>query len=132
VSHRQIVRDPAELRALIGDSVVGLVPTMGAPHAGHTSLIRQASSENQCTVVSIFVNPTQFENAADLAIYPRDLEADADQAFARGADIIFAPTADTIYPPEFSTSISVTGLTKLWEGAARPGHFTAVATVVAI
>ena len=132
MSHRQIVRDPTELRALIGNSAVGLVPTMGALHAGHTSLIRQSSSENQCTVVSIFVNPTQFENAADLAVYPRNLEADANQAFAAGANIIFAPTADTIYPPEFSTSISVTGLTELWEGAARPGHFTAVATVVAI
>jgi pantoate--beta-alanine ligase len=105
---------------------------MGALHAGHTSLIRRSARENPRTVVSVFVNPAQFENATDLKAYPRNLGRDAEQAFSAGADVVFAPAVETVYPGGFSTNVSVSGLTELWEGVARPGHFAGVATVVTI
>jgi pantoate--beta-alanine ligase len=120
------------LREALGNARPGLVPTMGALHAGHRSLITRSVSENRLTVVSIFVNPTQFPNPEDLARYPRDLEADIALAREAGADLIFAPEAEVIYPPDFSTTVEVGHLADRWEGASRPGHFRAVATVVTI
>jgi pantoate--beta-alanine ligase len=110
----------------------GLVPTMGALHDGHVSLIRRSAAENPATVVSVFVNPTQFGDPRDLASYPRALQRDVEVAAAAGADLVFAPDPLQIYPPGFATSVEVAGLTDRWEGAARPGHFRGVATVVTI
>jgi pantoate--beta-alanine ligase len=105
---------------------------MGALHEGHRSLIRRSAAENPLTVVSIFVNPTQFSDAGDLAAYPRDLAADAEAAFASGADLIYAPPVEAVYPAGFATSVTVSGLTARWEGEFRPGHFSGVATVVTL
>ena len=132
MSHPRIIRDPGALRAALAGRESGLVPTMGALHAGHQALIRQAAVENELVVVTLFVNPTQFSDPADLAAYPRTVEADADLAGAASADILFAPEVETIYPPGAATRITVGGVSERWEGAARPGHFTGVATVVAI
>jgi pantoate--beta-alanine ligase len=120
------------LREALGDARPGLVPTMGALHAGHLSLISRSASENPLTVVSVFVNPTQFTNPEDLAHYPRDLETDVALARQAGADLIFAPTVEAIYPPGFDTTVEVGHLSDRWEGASRPGHLRAVATVVTI
>jgi pantoate--beta-alanine ligase len=111
---------------------VGLVPTMGALHAGHESLIRRAAGENERVIVSVFVNPTQFNNPDDLARYPRDLERDAGIIAASGGTAIYAPAPDVIYPEGFATSVTVSGVTEDYEGESRPGHFTGVATVVTI
>ena len=105
---------------------------MGALHNGHRSLIERAASENEEVVVSIFVNPTQFNDEADLARYPRDLARDAAVAIEAGATIIYAPDVSTIYPHGFATKIHVSDITKRWEGMSRPGHFDGVATVVTI
>ncbi|MDF2760089.1 MAG: Pantothenate synthetase, partial [Thermomicrobiales bacterium] len=128
----QIVTTRDELRAVLGDTRRGLVPTMGALHTGHLSLISRSASENPLTVVSIFVNPTQFTSPEDLARYPRDLKGDAELAGQAGADLIFAPEIMSIYPPGFDTTVEVGELSKRWEGASRPGHLRAVATVVTI
>jgi pantoate--beta-alanine ligase len=120
----KIVRTIAELE-LAG--VVGLVPTMGALHDGHRSLLRAAHTENDIVVASLFVNAAQFGDAADLAAYPRDEERDAEIARAEGVDVLFAPNAEEIYPPGFRTWVDVEGTGA--EGIARPGHFRAVATV---
>ena len=133
----QTVRTVAELRAALrplrARGTVGLVPTMGALHEGHLSLIRRARSDCATVVVSLFVNPTQFGEGEDLDAYPRDEERDARLAAAEGADILFAPVADEVYPPEFGTTVSVGGVTEVLEGdpAQRgPEHFEGVATVV--
>jgi pantoate--beta-alanine ligase len=111
---------------------IGLVPTMGAFHDGHLSLMRQARRECDIVVVSLFVNPAQFNEAADLAAYPRDAEGDAELAERTGADYLFAPEVAEIYPPGFATKVSVSGLTARLEGRHRgPGHFDGVTTVVA-
>lgn len=129
----RVVTTPLALAAEIPpQATVGFVPTMGALHEGHLSLIRQAAAENDLVVVSIFVNPTQFNDPADLAKYPRDLQRDVDLAGSAGAALVYAPEAPTIYPPGFATSIHVSGVTELWEGESRPGHFDGVATVVSI
>ncbi len=128
----RIVHDRATLREVLGTAAPGLVPTMGALHEGHLALIRRSAAENGQTIVSIFVNPTQFEDATDLARYPRDPAHDAALAVDAGADIVFAPAVEAIYPPGFATTIEVGGPSTRWEGAARPGHFQGVATVVAI
>lgn len=120
------------LRAALGGEAPGFVPTLGALHAGHLALIRRSAAENARTVVSVFLNPTQFGDAADVAGYPRDGERDAALAAEAGADLIFAPPVEAIYPPGFATAVEVAGLAERWEGAARPGHFRGVATVVAI
>jgi pantoate--beta-alanine ligase len=120
----KIVRTVAELE-LAG--AVGLVPTMGALHDGHRSLLRAARTENDIVVASLFVNAAQFGDAADLAAYPRDEERDAEIARAEGVDVLFAPNAEEIYPPGFRTWVDVEGTGA--EGIARPGHFRAVATV---
>jgi pantoate--beta-alanine ligase len=121
-----------DLQAALGNRRPGLVPTMGALHAGHTSLISRSANENSLTVVSVFVNPTQFNDAHDLQRYPRDLTADVAMAESAGAAVVFAPAVEEIYPLGFDTSIEVEALSALWEGAHRPGHFRGVATVVAI
>lgn len=111
---------------------VGLVPTMGALHEGHLTLIRAAHAENDVVVVSIFVNPKQFDEAADLDAYPRQEADDAALAAGAGADVVFAPSADELYPAGFATTVSVRGtVAETLEGAARGGaHFDGVATVV--
>jgi pantoate--beta-alanine ligase len=104
---------------------------MGALHAGHLSLVRAARAENDVVVVSLFVNPTQFNEAADLDAYPRDEARDAAAAAAEGADLLFAPSADEVYPPGFATTVHVAGLTEHLEGEHRGvAHFEGVATVV--
>lgn len=110
---------------------VGLVPTMGALHEGHLSLIRRARQECDVVVVSLFVNPTQFNDQSDLDDYPRDEARDRELVRSAGADILFAPTAAEMYPPGFATTVSVGGITEALEGAQRgPSHFNGVATVV--
>jgi pantoate--beta-alanine ligase len=108
---------------------VGLVPTMGALHAGHRALIDAARSECDTVVVSLFVNPAQFDEAADLAAYPRDEERDAAMVADAGVDILFAPEPSEIYPDGFQTWVDVEELSRGLEGAYRPGHFRGVATV---
>ncbi len=131
-----IARTREELRNALGRApertTVGLVPTMGALHEGHLSLIRRAAAENDTVVVSVFVNPAQFTDPADLARYPRDLDRDAALAFEAGASLIYAPEVAEIYPPGFATTVHVRGVTDRWEGASRPGHFDGVATVVTL
>ncbi len=109
---------------------VGLVPTMGALHAGHTSLIRAAADSCDRVAVSIFVNPTQFGPNEDFARYPRAFEADCTLAEREGADVVFAPTVEEMYPHGAMTFVDVEGLSERLDGASRPGHFRGVATVV--
>jgi len=110
---------------------VGFVPTMGALHDGHLSLIRAASRQTQVVVVSLFVNPLQFGPTEDYACYPRDLKRDLHLAKAGGCDVAFAPNVSQMYPNDFRTFVEVEGLSDRLEGASRPGHFRGVATVVA-
>lgn len=116
-------------RSLAGGPL-GLVPTMGSLHEGHLSLVRRSVEENPCTLATIFVNPAQFDDADDLAAYPRQPEADAAALTAVGCDALFAPPAEEIYPPGFQTFVEVGDVARPLEGAARPGHFRGVATVV--
>jgi pantoate--beta-alanine ligase len=111
-------------------SRVGLVPTMGALHEGHLSLMQRAREMCDIVVASVFVNPAQFGPAEDYDRYPRDLARDAELAFARGVDFIFAPAVDDMYPEDFVTYVTVEGLSERLEGASRPGHFRGVTTVV--
>lgn len=109
---------------------LGLVPTMGALHQGHLSLVRAAQASCDAVAVSIFVNPTQFSPKEDFAGYPRNLEQDCQRLEAAGVDLVFAPSAEEMYPGGASTFIEVTGLSDRLDGASRPGHFRGVATVV--
>lgn len=109
---------------------LGLVPTMGALHEGHLSLMSQAREMCDVVIASVFVNPTQFAPHEDLTRYPRDLARDAELAFTRQVDFIFAPTPEDMYPNGFATYITVEGLSDRLEGASRPGHFRGVTTVV--
>lgn len=109
---------------------IGFVPTMGALHPGHASLIRAARRETELVVVSIFVNPLQFGPQEDVERYPRDLKRDLNLAKAAGCDLVFAPDVSQMYPLGFSTSVDVGALGARLEGASRPGHFRGVATVV--
>ncbi|HTJ22799.1 MAG TPA: pantoate--beta-alanine ligase [Gemmatimonadaceae bacterium] len=133
----QIVRTPRDMQRLVRDwrsagNTVGFVPTMGAFHEGHLSLMRRARADNDVVVVSLFVNPTQFNDAADLAAYPRTEAADARLAADAGTDVMYAPDATVMYPPGFATTITVRGVSEVLEGAARgASHFQGVATVVA-
>ena len=111
---------------------VAFVPTMGALHAGHLKLVEEARQRCDILIVSIFVNPTQFNDKGDLEKYPRDLTADASMLAEYDVDYIFAPDADEIYPAGFSTYVDVEGVTTTLEGESRPGHFRGVATVVTI
>jgi pantoate--beta-alanine ligase len=130
------VRTVADLRAELrparhAERVIGLVPTMGALHEGHLSLIRHARATCDEVVVSLFVNPAQFNEAADLAAYPRDEARDGALAAEAGADWLFAPDLAEVYPPGFATTVHVGGLTETLEGVHRGvGHFDGVATVV--
>ena len=108
---------------------IGLVPTMGALHAGHQALIAAARAECDTVVVSVFVNPAQFDDAADLAAYPGEAERDWELAAAAGADVVFAPSAAEMYPPGYQTWVEVEELSRGLEGDYRPGHFRGVATV---
>jgi len=131
------LRTAAELREALKEprttgGTIGLVPTMGAFHEGHLSLMRRARDECEVVVVSLFVNPAQFNERQDLVAYPRDEQADAALAEQLGVDYLFAPPVEEIYPPGFATTVSVFGLTEVLEGAYRGrSHFDAVATVVA-
>ncbi|WP_210489857.1 pantoate--beta-alanine ligase [Rufibacter aurantiacus] len=109
---------------------IGFVPTMGALHEGHLSLIRAAKSQNDITVCSVFVNPVQFNNAEDYRLYPRLLEADAQMLNQEGCDVLFAPTAEEMYRQKARLSFDFGELEQVMEGAHRPGHFNGVATVV--
>jgi pantoate--beta-alanine ligase len=130
----KVVRTRAELREALraAPRPVGLVPTMGWLHDGHRELIRRARSDNATTVVTIFVNPRQFNEAADYTKYPRDEERDLAMCSDEGVDLVFAPGVEAIYPPGFDTKVSVGAVAQPLEGAARPGHFDGVATVVAV
>ena len=124
------VREALAPARLSGRSI-GLVPTMGALHEGHLSLLRRARADNDVVVMSLFVNPTQFNDAGDLDAYPRDEARDLELAAREGVDYVFAPAADQLYPPGFSTTVSVAGVTEPLEGAHRGrGHFDGVTTVV--
>jgi pantoate--beta-alanine ligase len=110
---------------------VGLIPTMGYLHAGHLSLVQTARTQCVSTVVSIFVNPTQFGPQEDLSSYPRDLARDLDLLKKEGVDLVWTPTPELMYPPDFQTWVTVEEVTKPLEGKMRPGHFKGVTTVVA-
>ena len=109
---------------------VGLVPTMGALHDGHASLIRQSVAENQLTVVSVFVNPTQFNDPKDLQHYPRTFEADAQLIASLGGDVVFAPSVEEVYPQEDTRVFAYPPIDTVMEGARRPGHFNGVCQIV--
>jgi pantoate--beta-alanine ligase len=125
----RIMQDVARTHTL-HNKPIGFVPTMGALHEGHLSLVRMARAENEITVVSIYVNPTQFGPTEDLSRYPRDSEGDAEKLTREGVDILFLPDDSLMYPDGFSTRVEVEGLSKKLCGAYRPGHFSGVATVV--
>lgn len=131
----KVVRTVAELRAALRDAPrpIGLVPTMGAFHAGHLSLIRAARAENETVVVSLFVNPAQFGPSEDFGAYPRSEERDTRQAEQEGADVLFSPPVEEVYPEDFGTTVEVGGLTEVLEGEPAhrgPEHFRGVTTVV--
>jgi pantoate--beta-alanine ligase len=132
----QVIHLVSELRSAVASAraagrSIGFVPTMGALHAGHRSLIETARRQTGFVVVSIFVNPTQFGPKEDLARYPRPLERDLELCAAAGADLVFVPSVAEVYPPGFCTWVEVQGpLAETMEGASRPGHFRGVTTVV--
>ena len=130
----RVLHTRAELRdALAGVArPVGLVPTMGWLHEGHRALMARARAENATTIATIFVNPRQFNEAADYQRYPRNEARDLAVCADEGIDLVFAPAVDEVYPPGFDTIVSVGAVARPLEGAARPGHFEGVATVVAI
>ncbi len=129
----QVIRTAREMAAACRDAThpLGLVPTMGALHEGHLSLVRQARGENETLAATIFVNPTQFGATEDLSTYPRPLEDDLAALLAQNADLVYVPPVEEVYPPGFDTWVDVPGLGDRLEGAHRPGHFRGVATVVA-
>jgi len=131
----QTISTTAELRAQLNElrkagKTIGLVPTMGAFHEGHLTLMRQARANNDVVVVTLFVNPTQFNDINDFERYPRDDARDARLAEAEGVDFLFMPSPSEVYPHGFDTVVVVRGLTDRLEGQSRPGHFQGVATVV--
>jgi pantoate--beta-alanine ligase len=130
----KILRTVYELRQWSREArkggTVGLVPTMGALHAGHASLIRAAAASCSAVAVSVFVNPTQFGPNEDYAVYPRTLEADCALAESNGASVVFAPAVEELYPAGAATFVEVEGLSNRLDGASRPGHFRGVSTVV--
>jgi len=129
------VRAVAALRARVSDwrragESMGLVPTMGALHEGHLALVRRAQADNRRCIVTLFVNPTQFGPAEDLAAYPRTEASDSEKLSKLGADLLFAPAVAEMYAPDAATTVTVAGLTEHLCGPFRPGHFAGVATVV--
>ena len=129
----QVIRTARDMAAMCRDAPrpLGLVPTMGALHEGHLSLVRQARGENETLAATIFVNPTQFGATEDLSTYPRPLEDDLAALLAENADLVYVPPVEEVYPLGFDTWVDVPGLGDRLEGAHRPGHFRGVATVVA-
>ena len=129
----QVLRTVAEFRAARAGVAepLGLVPTMGALHDGHLSLVERARSDCRVLALSIFLNPTQFGPGEDLARYPRPIERDLRAAEGAGVDLVFHPAPEEMYPPGFSAYVEVGGPALRWEGERRPGHFRGVATVVA-
>ncbi|MDF1722224.1 MAG: pantoate--beta-alanine ligase [Minwuia sp.] len=131
----EIITTVRDLRARVtgwrrAGETVGMVPTMGFLHDGHMSLVRNSRAQNDHTIVSIFVNPKQFDRASDLEAYPRDMDRDAAMLAAAGVDAIWSPEPDEMYPAGFATSVDVAGLTDCLCGATRSGHFAGVAVVV--
>jgi pantoate--beta-alanine ligase len=135
LSPPRVITESAQLREIVlaahraGQSV-GVVPTMGALHEGHLSLVDRARTECEVTVVTVFVNPMQFGPGEDFLRYPRDLFADVAQLGRRGCNLVFAPTVETMYPPGYATTIDVGSVGQVFEGEHRPSHFRGVATVV--
>ena len=130
----QIIRDFAGLPSALGHfraETLALVPTMGALHAGHLALIAEARRRADRVAATIFVNPLQFAAGEDLDRYPRQEAVDTTLLEEAGCDLVWLPTVADLYPPGFATNVSVTGISERWDGAARPGHFDGVATVVA-
>lgn len=131
----QTITTIADLRAAVNAArrsgqTIGLVPTMGAFHEGHLTLMRQAKAENDLVVVTLFVNPTQFNDLDDFDRYPRDPQRDSQMAESVGVDFLFTPTPEEVYPKGFDTVVVVRALSERLEGASRPGHYAGVATVV--
>ncbi|MEG2820208.1 MAG: pantoate--beta-alanine ligase, partial [Muribaculaceae bacterium] len=131
----QTVRTVKELKNAVkafrdGGKNIGLVPTMGALHEGHISLVKRCNAENDVTVVSVFVNPTQFNNKEDLKTYPRTEDADAKLLEVAGCDIVFMPTPNEVYPEPDTRIFSLGAVADVMEGAKRPGHFNGVAQIV--
>lgn len=129
----ELVRDLGRWRKIrdgLGEASLGFVPTMGALHAGHAALVRRSVAENDATVVSVFVNPTQFDDPDDLAAYPRSLDGDAALAGELGADWVLAPAGGALYPDGFTYRVSESEVSGLLCGRHRPGHFDGVLTVV--
>lgn len=131
----EIIRIPRIMQDIAGthrlhSRTIGFVPTMGALHEGHLSLVKMAREENDITIASIYINPMQFGPAEDLSKYPRDIEGDAEKLKKEGVDILFLPDDSLMYPAGFSTRVEVEGLSEKLCGAYRPGHFKGVATVV--
>ena len=131
----EIIRTVDELRRRVADAKAqgrtgGLVPTMGALHAGHVSLIEKARGDNDIVVVSVFVNPTQFNNPEDLKTYPRTEEADVEKLIAAGADYAFIPSVEEVYPEPDTRVFDLGPVAEVMEGAMRPGHFNGVAQIV--
>ena len=133
-SDLRVLRTRDELRTALAAAPhpFGLVPTMGWLHAGHRSLMGRARADSATTIATIFVNPRQFNEAADYQRYPRNEARDLAVCAEEGVDLVFAPGVDEVYPPGFDTTVSVGAVARPLEGAARPGHFDGVATVVAI
>ena len=125
----RVVRTIAELQLDRPDGTVGLVPTMGSFHEGHLALFRAAREENDVVVVSLFVNPAQFDQPSDLSGYPRDEAHDAELAERAGVDVLFAPSVEELYPEGHETWVDVERLGSILEGESRPGHFRGVATI---
>lgn len=131
----EIIRTVSQLRSRVSEAkasgkTVGLVPTMGALHAGHISLVDRARRENELVVVSVFVNPTQFNNKEDLATYPRTEEADCAKLEAAGVDVAFIPSVEEVYPEPDTRQFNLGEVAAVMEGAMRPGHFNGVAQIV--
>ncbi len=131
----KVVKTISELKSLVkgfkqDNKVVGLVPTMGALHAGHKSLVDRARAENDIVVVSVFVNPTQFNNKQDLATYPRTEERDCALLEAAGCDVVFMPSVEEVYPEPDNRQFDLGAVAEVMEGAHRPGHFNGVAQIV--
>jgi pantoate--beta-alanine ligase len=128
-----VVRTAADLRRVLGPRQPGVrrgfVPTMGALHDGHVALMARARADSSVVVASIFVNPRQFNDARDLAVYPRDEARDSSMAEAAGVDVLFVPSVDEMYPAGMATTIEIAGSALGFEGAERPGHFNGVALV---
>jgi len=132
----KVIEECSEMKAISRDissrkKSIGMVPTMGSLHQGHLSLIKRSVRENDCTIVSIFVNPIQFGPDEDYEAYPRNIERDVEMISETGADYVFAPAVSGMYQKKYSTFIDVSGITEVLCGAKRPGHFRGVCTVVA-